>query len=459
MPLSNFFSSTRRASPSTLSSDGVVKTDCSTAGDRDGTKSHDGSSTNPFFYDGVEEEPITQQPRRKEDTSPSLNPSKVWEHTRKDTTPNNPRGIYGVIMPTILPTKTTSPTISASSSTLSINALYVPPLNNTTTTTTNDNKQPSTVATASTSVALEGDDDDAAQQMGGGRVTTGPGSTLTTAPSSGAATPPPIGAPVTSHEGVVDSHKFFTSETPKPIRNRFCFKVFLTLLLCFSVSLAIILLLVIWHPARAWMSDNSWLAWICLFGGFFLIVALAFLDKLARLFPLNLSWLLILAVTGGVAFGYTTLYGSSNIVIGIASGMEYLAVLFLALVSAQRKLDMASLPVPLCLLVMVCAMFGFSLLIFRDEELLHILYAAIAVLLFSEYLLIQIQRIVLGWSSRISTSSWSYACLRLMTDVVRFVVAVLRAVTCCCRRGRKTKWGEPTNPDMEQGDRLATSEN
>eukprot|EP00921_Rhytidocystis_pertsovi_P010766 GHVQ01017345.1.p1 GENE.GHVQ01017345.1~~GHVQ01017345.1.p1 ORF type:complete len:441 (+),score=68.15 GHVQ01017345.1:357-1679(+) len=237
---------------------------------------------------------------------------------------------------------------------------------------------------------------------------------------------------------VLNSSRFFTTETSHKLRQEFVRKEFMLLSVSSMITFLVTLLFTIWREATIWLRSNGWFMWVCLVFGIVLIIVLAIFRRVAKIFPLSLIVVLLLGGIFGVVLGYVVTV-SGSVVVSTAAAQVVIIVIVLCILGFQHMLDVTGMLTYLVVLLLTALQYGLSVAIFRFySSWSDLLYAAIGVYLVCTYIVFHMQRVVGGRhiKHRFAVKQWSFAALCLYLDVVSCCLALGKYLTCgrCCRR-------------------------
>lgn len=215
------------------------------------------------------------------------------------------------------------------------------------------------------------------------------------------------------------------------VRRGFVRKVYLTLMLQLLVTVGIICLFLYWHQLREWVYNDFWFFYSMAIVTPILIIILSCCDSLRRKVPLNFIALGIFTVVEGCMLGSLAVFFETEAVLW-AMAATALISFSLTLFSLQTKWDFTMASGGLWVLAWSVISYGLLAAILRSN-FLHILYACLATLLFSLYLVFDTQIIVGGKHRKLQVSPEEYvfAALTLYLDIVMLFILLLQIINIC----------------------------
>ncbi|XP_041799294.1 protein lifeguard 1 [Chelmon rostratus] len=215
------------------------------------------------------------------------------------------------------------------------------------------------------------------------------------------------------------------------IRRGFIRKVCLTLMLQLLVTIGIICTFLYWDALREWTLDTYWFSFSMMAVVLVLILVLSCCGNLRRQVPLNFIALGLFTVAEGLMLGSVAAYFEAEAVLW-AVGATALVSFSLTLFAVQSKWDFTAASGSLW--VFAWTLFSFALLCaMLRSQYLYILYASLGTLLFSLYLVFDIQ-LILGGKHRkyeVSPEEYVFAALNLYLDIVFLFLLLLQLIGLC----------------------------
>ncbi|XP_065569579.1 protein lifeguard 1-like [Artemia franciscana] len=215
--------------------------------------------------------------------------------------------------------------------------------------------------------------------------------------------------------------------TEKKIRNAFIRKVFTILTIQLAITAGLIAVFIYSPGVKQWTSQHPGLALGIMIGTIVCIIVLACCDNFRRKTPWNYIVLFIFTILEGMMLGLMASSFDADDVL-LAIGIVAIITLALTLFSFQTKIDFTAMAGGLLCLGICLLMFGLFALIFQSK-ILQILYASLGALVFSFYLVFDLQ-IMMGGKHRysISPEEYIFAALNLYLDIVNLFIYILRLI-------------------------------
>ncbi|XP_008570454.1 PREDICTED: protein lifeguard 1-like [Galeopterus variegatus] len=219
-----------------------------------------------------------------------------------------------------------------------------------------------------------------------------------------------------------------TSFSDASIRKAFIMKVFLILSAQLSVTVAIISMFVFWKALKAWVIANPWFTYALLPAFFVVFIILACCGKLRRQVPANYILLVFFTILQGLLLGTITVFYRAEEVLW-ATGATAVVTLALTLFALQTKCDFTLLNGMLFVFLFILIIYGI-ILIFIRSYWLHLLYAALGTVIFSFYLVMDVQLMVGGRHhySNLSPEEYVFAALNIYLDIINLFLFILQLI-------------------------------
>ncbi|XP_004677164.1 PREDICTED: protein lifeguard 2 [Condylura cristata] len=220
------------------------------------------------------------------------------------------------------------------------------------------------------------------------------------------------------------SHPFSNSA----VRRDFIVKVFLILSAQLMVTGTITSTFIFWKTLRTWVRANAWFTYAILPAFFVVLIILACCGKLRRQVPANYILLGLFTVLQGMLLGAISVYYEANEVLW-ATAATALVTLLLTLFALQTKWDFTLLNGALFVLLCVLVIYGI-LLLFIQTYWLHLIYAGLGTVLFSLYLVMDIQLMVGGrhHHSDLNPEEYIFAALNIYLDIINLFLFILQLI-------------------------------
>ncbi|KAH0484531.1 MAG: hypothetical protein KVP17_004214 [Porospora cf. gigantea B] len=218
--------------------------------------------------------------------------------------------------------------------------------------------------------------------------------------------------------------------TDKLLRWNFVKKVFGLLAAMLTISFGICLFFTLYEPAAKWFRRNPWVLIVSTVAFLVIFIALACCPGVATKHPINIICLLSLSVAMGFTLGSYGAYFSTRLIaeaIGVTSGV-IVVLTFIALFCPIDFTRMSMFGI-----IGFLVLFSFTLIgIFVRDTIFHLVIAGFGTLLFSFYLMFDIQRIVGGkHKMQFSIDDWVMATLHVYLDIInlfQYIMQILAIV-------------------------------
>ncbi|XP_036992375.2 protein lifeguard 1-like [Artibeus jamaicensis] len=223
-----------------------------------------------------------------------------------------------------------------------------------------------------------------------------------------------------------------SSTLPSPfsetsIRRAFIVKVFLILSAQLMVTGALISVFIFWRGLKEWVLKNPWFIYAIWPVFFIVLFVLACCGKLRRQVPANYILLGIFTVLQGLLLGaVSAFYDAEEVLWAIAA--TSLVTLSLTLFALQTKWDFTLLNGTLFVFLLVLIIYG-VLLLFIQSYWLHLLYAGLGTVLFSLYLVMDVQLMVGGHHHySLNPEEYVFAALNIYLDIINLFLFILQLI-------------------------------
>ncbi|XP_059788756.1 protein lifeguard 2-like [Balaenoptera ricei] len=212
------------------------------------------------------------------------------------------------------------------------------------------------------------------------------------------------------------------------IRRAFIVKVFFLLSVQLLITGAIISLFLFWKALRVWVVKNPWFTYALLPAFFVVFIILACCGKLRRQVPANYILLGLFTILQGLLLGTVSVFYNAEEVLW-ATAATALVTISLTLFALQTKCDFTLLSGMLFVLLFVLIIYGI-LLIFIRSYWLHLLYAGLGTVIFSLYLVMDVQLMVGGrhHHSDLHPEEYVFAALNIYMDIINLFLFILQLI-------------------------------
>ncbi|KAL6752264.1 inhibitor of apoptosis-promoting Bax1-domain-containing protein [Haematococcus lacustris] len=208
------------------------------------------------------------------------------------------------------------------------------------------------------------------------------------------------------------------------VRQGFIRKVFGLLALQLAITAGTTAAFLFSAPVKGFVASNPWTLWTAMGLSFVLVLLLSFWDAARRQHPLNLVFLFAFTACESVLVGAASATYDTHVVL-LAVGITAGVVMALALFALQTKLDLTAAGGAL-LALLATLIIASIVQSFVHVSWLQLLISAGGALLFSVYLVFDIQLLMGSGAVSISPDEYVYAALALYLDVINLFLYVLQ---------------------------------
>ncbi|XP_036103271.1 protein lifeguard 1-like [Molossus molossus] len=225
-----------------------------------------------------------------------------------------------------------------------------------------------------------------------------------------------------------DSNALTSPFSEAPVRRAFMTKVFLLLSTQLMITGAIISVFLFWTDLKNWVRKNAWFTYAIFPAFFFVLIVLACCGKLRRQVPANYILLGLFTVLQGLLLGAISVFYNAEEVLW-ATAATAMVTLSLTLFALQTKWDFTLLNGVLFVSVIVLLIYG-TLLLFIRSYWLHLLYAGLGTMIFSLYLVMNVQLMVGGrhHHSSLDPEEYVFAALNIYLDIINLFLFILQLI-------------------------------
>ncbi|XP_069852582.1 protein lifeguard 2-like isoform X1 [Dipodomys merriami] len=211
------------------------------------------------------------------------------------------------------------------------------------------------------------------------------------------------------------------------VRRAFIIKVFLIVSAQLLVTAIIISVFLFWNDLREWVLANRWFTYAFLPAFFIILILLACCEHLRRQVPTNYILLGLFTVLQGLLLGIISVSYNVEEVLW-ATGATTMVTIGLTLFALQTKWDFTLLSGMLFVFFFILIIYGI-ILIFVYSYWLHLLYAALGALVFSLYLVMDVQIMVGGRHHySLDPEEYIFAALNIYLDIVNLFLFILQLI-------------------------------
>ncbi|XP_006891557.1 PREDICTED: protein lifeguard 1-like [Elephantulus edwardii] len=224
------------------------------------------------------------------------------------------------------------------------------------------------------------------------------------------------------------------SSTPPPnpfsdksIRRAFLRKVFLLLTGQLLITGAIISVFIFWQALRVWILLHPWFNYALLPAFFVVLLILACCGELRRQVPINYILLALFTILQGLLLGTVSVFYNAEEVLW-AVGATALVTLALTLFALQTKWDFTLCSGVLFVFLFILLIFGILIIVIRSYWL-HLIYAGLGTVVFSFYLVMDVQLMVGGHHhSYLNPEEYVFAALNIYLDIINLFLFILQLI-------------------------------
>ncbi|CAL8471618.1 g11160 [Coccomyxa elongata] len=178
-----------------------------------------------------------------------------------------------------------------------------------------------------------------------------------------------------------------------------------------------------WEPLLVAVQDNAWVFFLLWAISFVAVLALANSPRVRRTHPYNVMTWIIFTLSFALIVGTITSLFRTELLL-MALGLTAAAVAFIFLVAAATDFDFTqagSLLYILAFVFLIMIIIG----VFTPSNVYYLVISAVAAVLFSSYLLYDLQAIMGGRTVELSPDDYVYAAVQVYLDVVVLFVSLL----------------------------------
>ncbi|XP_054970683.1 protein lifeguard 1 [Pan paniscus] len=211
------------------------------------------------------------------------------------------------------------------------------------------------------------------------------------------------------------------------VRRAFIIKVFFLLSVQLLLTAVITSVFIFWEALKVWVLKNPWFI-SAIFSAFFaILIILDCCGNLRRQVPAEYILLGFFTALQGLLLGAVSVFYKAEEVLW-ATAATTLVTLALTLFALQTKWDFTWLNGALFVFCFVLLIYGITLIFVRSYWL-HLLYAGLRTVLFSLYLVIDVQ-LMLGGHRHYSLDPEGYvfAVLNIHLDIIDLFIFILRLI-------------------------------
>jgi len=210
------------------------------------------------------------------------------------------------------------------------------------------------------------------------------------------------------------------------VRNGFVRKVFgiVALQLAFTVGIACVFLFN--NTLKLYVRRNNWVFWTAWGLAIAMLLVISCVEKARRSFPTNMILLAAFTAVQGFLVGVLTAFYNIEAV-AIAFAVTSAAVVGITIFAINTKIDVTKWGT-----MLLVAMIAFIVLLiigmFWVNKVLYLVLSGIACLLFSAYLLYDIQLVMGGRYYSISPDEYIFAALNIYLDIINLFIWMMSLI-------------------------------
>lgn len=216
------------------------------------------------------------------------------------------------------------------------------------------------------------------------------------------------------------------------VRQGFIRKVFGLLAVQLAITVGVTAAFLYSPPVKNFVAANSWTLWLAIILSFALVIVLSCSEQARRQHPTNLIMLMAFTVCESVLVGAASATFDTNLVL-LAGGITAGVVVGLTIFAFQTKVDLTASGGALLSLLLTLILASIL------QSFLHVPWMQLAIsaggaLLFSVYLVFDIQLLIGGGSASLSPDEYVYGALSLYLDALNLFLYILRLLNDISQR-------------------------
>lgn len=225
-------------------------------------------------------------------------------------------------------------------------------------------------------------------------------------------------------ESGIDNRDYSFEFAEQQVRLGFIRKVFGLLTLQLAITVAVSAVFILSPAANLYVRHNPWTFWVAFGVSLSLILGLSCSETARRRHPYNLIMLFTFTVCEAFLIGTVTAMYDTDVVL-LAAAITTGVTLALSLYAMQTKYDFTTSGGVL-MGVLMALIFASILSLFWHTKVLNIVISAVGAILFSCYLVFDIQLMMGGHKYQISTDEYVFGALQLYLDVINLFLYILQ---------------------------------
>jgi len=212
------------------------------------------------------------------------------------------------------------------------------------------------------------------------------------------------------------------------VRRGFMRKVFGLLSLQLLLTTAIGGFIVGVSSVKNFIFDNVWVFYLVMLASFAFLIVLTCVPDLQNRHPHNLILLFSFTACEGMLVGTVAATYNLNEVV-IAAAITVCVTVGLTLFALQTKLDFTMLNGVLFAALLVLVVMSFIFVVFPANNTVSTVFSALGALLFSVYLIYDVQLIAGGHKYELGPDDYVQAALSVYLDIINLFLFILRLVS------------------------------
>ncbi|XP_035294078.1 protein lifeguard 2 [Cricetulus griseus] len=208
------------------------------------------------------------------------------------------------------------------------------------------------------------------------------------------------------------------------IRRGFIVKVFIVLSVQLLITIAVVSVFLFCEPVRNWVISVPWFMFSLFPAVMVVIIVLACCRDIRRQVPANYILLALFTLLEGLLLGSMSVTFKADEILW-AAGATTVVTLALTLFALQTKWDFTMLNGVLFVLLVVLMIYGIIAIVIRSYWV-HLVYALLGTLIFSMYLVMDVQMMVGGrYHYEVDPEEYIFAALNIYVDIINLFIFIL----------------------------------
>ncbi|XP_051033172.1 protein lifeguard 2-like [Phodopus roborovskii] len=208
------------------------------------------------------------------------------------------------------------------------------------------------------------------------------------------------------------------------VRRGFIVKVFIVLSVQLLTTIAVISVFVFCKPVKKWITTVPWFMYALMPAVMVVVIVLACCRDVRRQVPVNYILLALFTLLEGLLLGSMSVFFKAEEILW-AAGATTVVTLSLTLFALQTKWDFTLLNGVLFVFLAVLTIYGIIAVIIQSYWV-HMVYAALGTLVFSLYLVMDVQMMIGGhYHYEVDPEEYIFAALNIYVDILNIFVFIL----------------------------------